>query len=241
MYSTYDSYFSSFAFLQCALARKRKSSTQFNSLRNSTDNKAREGTEQKHTAARMVAAEKPLFDVDDPMQAYCVTLEEEQARLTKDVQDLKATVASQVDQISRFISVLAKHTLHQKAVWFQFHIVGAEVGLQETFRHVVDAVRTDLCTLKVYDENIARHLKETEMCQCSIIQYEEGLHLFVESHPFVETLQTYAGVRSHFSVLDKEILGQHWRKGGCSFRLKTERGKMDMCKLFSGEITEVDV
>ena len=81
-----------------------------------------------------MSAEKSLFEVDHPLQAYCVTLEEEQARMTKDVQDLKVTVASQIEEINRLLSILAKSTLTAATTsLYYFYITGTD--FKEEFRH----------------------------------------------------------------------------------------------------------
>lgn len=177
-----------------------------------------------------MSAEKPLFEVDHPLQAYCVTLEEEQARLTKDVQDLKVTVASQIEEIKRLLSILAKKTLDD--TFYQFRITGTDV--KEEFRHVVDAVWADLQTLQVLD-GTSTQLSETEMCCCSIIQHEAGLSLSVRCHQFVQTFETLSGVRSIFSVLHKGILGKSWQGGGL-LDSSCECCREEMYKKKSGEV-----
>lgn len=180
-----------------------------------------------------MSAENPLFEVDHPLQAYCVSLEEEQARMTKDVQDLKVTVASQIEEINRLLSILAKSTLTAATTkLYQFHITGT--GVKEEFRHVADAVWADLQTLQVLD-GISTQLNKTEMCHCCIIQREAGLALSVLGHQFVQTLETRARVRSIFSVLNKDILGKSWQVGGLRIG-GHECGREQMYKRFSGQV-----
>lgn len=182
-----------------------------------------------------MSAEQPSLRV---LQAYCLTLEQEQARLTKEqarltrqVQDLTVTVDSQVAQIHDLLAILAKTALHQKTRWYCFHIEGPDITI--AFRRVVDAVWTDLQRLPLPD-GISSHMSDTEMCSCAVVQYEESIELSVHVHHFFPSLD---GVRQHFSVLDTNILGHSWQIGASRRRNTPENGREQLHKLFSGQVS----
>ncbi len=170
---------------------------------------------------------------NNALQAYCLTLEEEQARLTKDFQKLQTTVTQKSEQIYRLLAILAKEALHQRTKWHQFHIQAPKV--RGEFRRVAKAVLSDLEALDL-DIGINKELQDVEAYSCGIVQYKEGLLLNVHRHYFTDLTVSHTEIRQSFPVLQQDICGHTWIAGGMS-RQARETDRVQMKRNFVGPVT----
>ena len=176
---------------------------------------------------------KYIMKGNKALQAYCLTLEEEQARLTKDFQKLQTTVTQQSDRIHWLLGILAKQALHQRTKWHQFHIQDPDV--RGEFRRVAKAVLSDLEAMDL-DIGINEQLQDVEAFSCGIVQYDEGLLLNVHRHHFTDLTVSHTEIRQSFPMLQYEISGHTWIAGYMSPHSR-ETDRVQMRRNFVGSVT----